>query len=438
MRKIFRVLILAGWLITALYATSARAATGEVVIMDVEGAINPVVADYVTRGLEYAEDVDAAACVIEIDTPGGLDDSMREIIQGILNSEVPVVVYVSPSGARAASAGTYIILSAHVAAMSPNTVIGAATPVSIGEEGEVEMSDEMRAKVTNDAAAYIRSLAETYGRNADWAERAVREGISATEEECLELGVIDIIASDLETLLADIDGKEVTLQNGDIVMLQTSGAEVDRFRMSWVEEFLHVITDPNIAYILLSLAMLGIFVEISNPGLIFPGVVGGICGILAFYSLGQLPVNWAGVLLIVLAFGLFVGEVLTTSFGLFTAGGVVSLVLGSLILFKGASPVFQVNPWLIVIVTVIVTALFAFVVSRVVWAHRRQASTGREELAGKRAVTRGVLDPEGVVFFKGELWNAVSDSGRIESGEEVIIQSVDGLLLHVAGKKLEE
>jgi membrane-bound serine protease (ClpP class) len=322
--------------------------------------------------------------------------------------------------------------------MSPNTVIGAATPVSIGEEGEVEMSDEMRAKVTNDAAAYIRSLAETYGRNADWAERAVREGISATEEECLELGVIDLIAPDLETLLADIAGKEVTLQNGDIVTLQTAGAGIDRFRMSWVEEFLHVITDPNIAYILLSLAMLGIFVEISNPGLIFPGVVGGICGIMAFYSLGQLPVNWAGVLLIVLAFGLFVGEVLTTSFGLFTAGGVVSLVLGSLILFKGASPVFQVNPWLIVTVTVTVAALFAFVVSRVVWAHRRQASTGREELSGKRAVARGVLDPEGVVFFKGELWNAVSESGRIESGEEVIIQSVDGLLLHVAGKKLEE
>jgi membrane-bound serine protease (ClpP class) len=438
MRRILRIIFITGWLVVALLAFGARAATPDIVVIQVEGAINPVVADYVTRGLEHAEDINASACIIEIDTPGGLDDSMREIIQGILNSEVPVVVYVSPSGARAASAGTYIILSAHVAAMSNNTVIGAATPVSIGEEGEVEMSDEMRAKVTNDAAAYIRGLAETHGRNADWAERAVREGISATEEECLELGVIDMIAPDLDTLIAQLDGREVTLLDGSLVTLQTAGAGIEWFEMTWGEEFLHVITDPNIAYVLLSLAMLGIFVEISNPGLIFPGVIGGICGILAFYSLGQLPVNWAGVLLIILAFGLFVGEVLTASFGLFTAGGVVSLVLGSLILFKGASPVFRVSPWLIAIITIIIAALFAFVVSRVVQAHRRQAATGREELVGKKAVVRVAVDPEGTVFFKGELWHAVSEQGRLEPGEEVIITSVDGLMLRVARKEKKE
>lgn len=434
MRKVFRILILIGLLLAVLLPATAQAATDDVVVLNVEGVINPVVADYINRGIEYAEDVNASACIIEMDTPGGLDDSMREIIQGILNSQVPVVVYISPSGARGASAGTYIAISAHVAAMANNTVIGAATPVSMSEEGEVEMSDEMKAKVVNDAAAYIRSLAETHGRNADWAERAVREGISATEEECLELGVIDMIAPDLDALIDQLDGREVTLLGDVTVTLETAGAGIDRFGMSWVEEFLHAITDPNIAYVLLSLAMLGIFVEISNPGLIFPGVIGVICGILAFYSLGQLPVNWAGVLFIILAFGLFVGEALTASFGLFTVGGVISLVLGSLILFKGASPVFFVSPWLIATVTVIIAGLFAFVVSRVVWAHRRQASTGREELSGKRAVTRSVLDPEGTVFFKGELWNAVSDSGRLEPGEEVVIISVDGLTLHVARK----
>lgn len=438
MRRILRLLLLTGWLVAALLTSGVQAATPDIVVMRVEGVINPVIADYVKSGLEHAEDVNASACIIEIDTPGGLDDSMREIIQEILNSEVPVVVYVSPSGARAASAGTYITLAAHVAAMAQNTVIGAATPVSIGEEGEVAMSDEMKAKVINDAAAYIRGLAETHGRNADWAERAVREGISATEEECLELGVIDMTAPDLETLIAQLDGRGVTMVNGGLVTLQTAGAGIERFELNWVEDFLHVISDPNIAYVLLSLAMLGIFVEISNPGLVFPGVVGGICGILAFYSLGQLPVNWAGVLLIILAFGLFVGEVLTTSFGLFTAGGVVALVLGGLFLFKGASPVFKVDWWLIAIVTIIIATLFAFVVSRVVWAHRRQATTGREELVGKKATVRTAIDPEGTVFFKGELWNAVSEQGRLAPGEEVIITGADGLVLQVAKKEKTE
>lgn len=438
MRKILRIILITGWLVAAFFTTTAEAATAEIVVMRVEGVINPVIADYVNRGLEHAGDVNASACVIEIDTPGGLDDSMRNIIQDILNSQVPVVVYVSPSGARAASAGTYIILAAHVAAMSTNTVIGAATPVSMGEEGEVQMSEEMKAKVINDAAAYIRGLAETHGRNADWAEKAVREGVSATEQECLALGVIDMIAPDLDTLIAQLNGREVTMLDGRTVTLQTEGAGIDRFNMNWVEEFLHVISDPNIAYVLLSLAMLGIFVEISNPGLIFPGVVGGICGILAFYSLGQLPVNWAGVLLIILAFGLFVGEVLTTSFGLFTAGGAVALFLGGLFLFKGASPVFKVSPWLITTVTIIIAALFAFVISRVVWAHRRQATTGREELVGKKATVRTALDPAGTVFFKGELWNAVAEKGPLPAGEEVVITRVDGLTLHVARKDKTE
>jgi membrane-bound serine protease (ClpP class) len=421
--------------VAAFFASNAQAATSTIVVLKVDGVINPVLADYLERGIEHAEDVQANACIIEMDTPGGLDTSMRDIIQNILNARVPIVVFVSPSGGRAASAGAYITLASHVAAMAPNTAIGAATPVQLGGDGEAEISDELKKKIINDAAAYIRSLAESHGRNADWAEEAVRKGVSITEQEALELNVIDMIAPDLDTLLVQLDGREVTLLGGNTVTLQTADTEIESIDMTVVEEFLFVISDPNIAFLLLSLAMLGIFVEITNPGLIFPGVVGGICGILAFYSLGQLPVNWAGVLLIVLAFGLFVGEVLTTSFGLFTAGGVVALVLGALILFPGGSPVFRINPWLIAIVALIIASLFAFVVTHVVRAHRRQAATGKEELAGKKAVVKVALDPEGMVFFKGERWNAVSETGdRLEPGEEVIITGVDGLVLHVTKK----
>jgi len=371
-----------------------------------------------------------------MDTPGGLDTAMRDIIQSIVNAEVPVVVYVSPAGARAASAGAYITLSAHVAVMAPNTAIGAATPVALGGDGEAAMSDEMKRKILNDAIAYIRDIAETHGRNADWAEKAVRDGVSATSQEALRLNVVDMVASDLDTLIAQLDGRQVTLIDGTAVTLNTQGAPINHVKMRLIEDFLYTIADPNIAYLLLSLAMLGIMVEIFNPGLIFPGVVGAISLLLAFFSLGVLPVNWAGVLLIALAFGLFVGEVLTTAFGLFTVGGVTALVIGSLILFKGGSPLFRVDPWLIAIVTVIIAAVFAFVVSRAIRAHRKQASTGREELIGKRAVVKVALAPEGTVFYKGERWAAISeDKGSIEPGEEVIITAVDGLTLHVIKKQ---
>ena len=244
-----------------------------------------------------------------------------------------------------------------------------------------------------------------------------------------------MVAPDLNSLVTQLDGKEVTLLDGTTVTMNTQEATINHVKMKLVEDFLYTIADPNIAFILMSLAMLGITVEIFNPGLIFPGVVGGISLLLAFYSLGVLPVNYAGVLLIVLAFGLFVGEVLTTTFGLFTAGGVVSLVIGSLILFKGASPVFQVDPWVIATVTIIIAALFAFVVNRVISAHRKQATTGREELVGKTAVVKVTLDPEGTVFFKGERWEAISDKGRIEPGEEVVITRVEGLRLQVTKKE---
>jgi membrane-bound serine protease (ClpP class) len=323
-------------------------------------------------------------------------------------------------------------MAGHVAVMAPNTAIGAAHPVSGSGE---DIPETMEEKIVNDAAAYIRSIAEAHGRNMEWAEKAVRESVSATEQEALELNVIDMVSPDLDTLIVQLDGRKVTMLDGREVTLQTQGATIIQNEMTLIEDFLYTIADPNIAYLLLSLASLGIMVEIFNPGLIFPGVVGAVSLLLAFYSLGVLPVNWAGVLLIVLAFGLFIAELLTVTFGVFTAGGVVSLVIGSLILFQGASPVFEVNRWLIAAVTIVITAVFAFVVNRAVSAHRRQAKTGREDLIGKKALVKVALDPEGTVFFKGERWTAISNSGRVEPGEEVIVTKVDGLMLYVTKKQ---
>ena len=434
MFKIIRILLLLGIIVVASIALTVQAAAPTVAVLQVKGAITPVLTDYIERGIEQAEEENAVACIIQLDTPGGLDNAMRDIVQEIVNARVPVVVYVSPSGARAASAGVFITMAAHVAVMAPNTAIGAASPVALGPEGEQQISETMKEKVLNDAAAYIRSIAQAHGRNMEWAEQAVREAVSATEQEALALNVIDMVAPDLDTLITQLDGREVTMLGGAVVTLNTSSAIIKNIDMNGIENFLYTISDPNIAFLLLSLATLGIFVEITNPGLIFPGVVGAISGILAFYSLGQLPVNIAGLLLIVLALGLFIAEVLTTTFGLFTAGGVISLVLGSLILFKGG-PVFEINRWLIATVAITLSVVLAFVVNRVIRAHRRQAATGREELAGKTALVRVALDPEGAVLFKGEHWTAVSEGGRIEPGEEVIINKVDSLKLYVTKKQ---
>jgi membrane-bound serine protease (ClpP class) len=435
MKKARRIILALVVILLALaMAAGVYAQAPHIDVLTIKGTINPVLVDYVKRGIEQAEDGNARALIIKLDTPGGLDSAMRDIIQYIDNSRVPVVVYVAPSGARAASAGLYILQSAHVAVMAPSTATGAATPIAMGEEGEVQMSDELKAKTLNDAIAYITAHANAHGRNAAWAERAVREGISANEREALELNVIDMIAPDLETLVAQLDGRQVTMVNGQQVTLQTQGVAIRDVPMRTVEKFLYTIADPNIAYVLMSLAMLGIMAEIFNPGLIFPGIIGGICLLMAFYSLGVLPVNYAGILFIVLAFGLFIGEVLTTSFGLFTVGGVVSLVIGSLLLFQGAPPLFRVDPWLIATVTIIISSALAFIIHRAISIHRKQATTGREELLGKKAVVRVALTPAGTVFYKGERWSAILESGEAKPGEEVIIDRVDGLTLYVKKK----
>ena len=436
MPKIIRILLLLGLLIAASISigTEAQAAGSRIDVLHVNGTINPALANYIERGINQAEEANAIACIIQLDTPGGLDTAMRDIVKDIVSAEVPVVVYVSPSGARAASAGVFITIAAHVAAMAPITNIGAAHPVALGTEGEAQMSPEMEEKGVNDAAAYIRTLASAHGRNMEWAEKAVRGSVSATEQEALELNVIDTVASDLNSLVRQLDGWEVTMRDGRVATLHTQEAEINHVQMSAIEDFMFTISDPNIAVILLSLAMLGITVEIFNPGLIFPGIFGGISAFLAAYSLGFLPINYAGIALIALAGGLFIAEVFTASFGLFTAGGVISLVFGFLILFSGRPTLFQPDVRVIAGIAVGISSVVAVIIYHVVRAHRRQATTGKEELPGKAAIVKVALEPEGTVLHEGELWTAILDEGKAKPGEEVIITRFDGLKLYVTKK----
>ncbi len=433
-KVIFKVLRLAFLIALAagiLLSATTSAATQSIHILHVEGTIVPIIADYIDRGITEAEDANATACIIELDTPGGLLGSTEEIVQTIMNADVPVVVYVSPRGAWAASAGTFITLSAHIAAMAPGTTIGAAHPVAGGGE---EMSEDEMKKVVEFSAKWMGTIAQERGRNIEEAQLAVTESKSFTDVDALNANLIDLRADNLEDLISQLNGRKVTLANGLEVTIDTTGYETTRNEMSFIEGFLHGISDPNIAYILLSIGSIGIIAEIYSPGMFFPGILGAISLLLAFYSLGVLDANLGGILLIVLAFGLFIGEVLTTTFGIFTAGGIVALVLGSLILFPEGGPLFQVSPWLIAVVTIIIVAVFAFVISRIIRAHRRQAFTGREELVGKTAVVKTALEPEGIVLFKGERWTAVSEKGRVKPGEEVMITKVDGLKLYVTKK----
>jgi membrane-bound serine protease (ClpP class) len=414
----------------AFVSSVVNADSSDIQILSVDGTIVPVVANYIGRGINRAESEGAVVCIIELDTPGGLLNATEDIVQRILNAKVPIVVYVSPSGSWAASAGTFITIAAHVAVMAPGTSIGAAHPVTVGEE----MPEEVSKKVTEYSSAWIRSIAEIRGRDPEQAELAVTESKSFTASEALEAGLIDFQADDLESLISQINGRKITLTSGKEVVIDTTDYVLSRNEMNSVERFLHVISDPNIAYILLTLATIGLITEISNPGLIFPGVVGGICLFLAFYSLGVLNAYWAGVLLILLAFGLFVAELFTPAFGILTAGGLVSLVFGSLVLFSHSSPAMEVNKGLIAGVTIVIAAFVTFVVGAVVRGQRRRAATGAEALVGKVAVAKTPLDPKGTVLVDGEHWTATVDSGKVELGEEVKITKVEGLKLIVSKK----
>src|SRR5216683_8359761 len=418
-----------------LFSTAAaQADRPEVVVSEIRGIINPVMAGYVDRVITDAEKTNAPAVVFYMDTPGGLSEAMREINLRILASRVPVIVYVGPDGARAGSAGVYISYAAHLVAMAPATNIGSATPVAMDTNGgEAQMSREMKNKVTNDAVAGIRSLAEQRGRDPDFAERAVREGANLQASEALKANVINYIAGDLPDLLRQMDGARVHVQNADVVM-HTAAAPTRRADMSALESFLLTITNPTIAYILLSMGSLGLLLELYNPGSIFPGVIGGICLLLAFYALGTLPLNFAGLALIAFGLLLFGLEPFLTSHGILAAGGATSFVAGSLLLINAPeAPYLQISVFAIAAVTVVLLGFFLVIVAAVLTSRRRKVVTGREGLLGATGVVRRELAPgsNGIVLVQGELWQAVAPDGRLAVDERVIVQAIDGLLLTV-------
>jgi len=402
-----------------------------VLVIKVGGVINPVSAEFIGKSIQRADKIHAEALVIELDTPGGLDTSMRSIIKDILNSTVPVITYVSPSGARAASAGVFIAMASHIAAMAVGTNIGAAHPVTIGEKMDKTMSE----KATNDAAAYIKSLAERNGRNAVWAEDAVRKSISATESEALKEHIIDVISKDTDGLLKAVDGRKVTTVSGEKT-LRTAQAVIVREEMGFRYKILDFISDPSVAYMLMLLGFYGLFFEFTNPGSIFPGVAGAIFLILAFYSFQTLPVNYAGLLLIILALILFILEVKIISHGVLAIGGIVSMVIGSLMLFESPAPFLKLSIYLI-LPAVIVTALFFLLTVRLAYrASRRSPVTGSEGLVGLEGKAAADITKEGgMVRVRGEIWSAFSEEA-IQKGEAVVISAVSGLKIKVKKKEV--
>lgn len=421
------------YLFVGLLAASsfAGAASGDadsrVVVIEVEGTIVPVVSQYIERGIEMASQTGADACVIKLNTPGGLLTATEDIVSAIMNADVPVITYVAPKGAWAASAGTFITLASHVAVMTPGTTIGAAHPVS--GDGQ-EIPEYQMEKITEFSAKWMRTIAEDRNRNIEEAVLAVTESKSFTDTQALEANLVDFRADSLSAVLEQVDGREIALADGRVVFLNTRDAGIQTVDMTAFERFLHTVTDPNVAYILFTLATIGLITEISNPGLIFPGVVGAICLILAFYALGVLDAYWGGVALIVLAVGLFIAEYFTTSFGGLTAGGVAALVLGSIILFS-RTPGIEVNRGLIAGVAAGATLFSVFILGAVIRGQRRAATTGSEGMIGKTALAKTPLAPRGTVLAGGELWAAVAEDESVEQGDEVTILAVDHLQLRV-------
>ena len=461
MRQLLAVLVVT--LAAALLHGETR---DKAILLRVNDAIGPAIADYIERGLEKAHDAGAEIVIIQLDTPGGLDLSMRSIIRATIASPVPVAIHVAPPGARAASAGTYMMYAAHVAAMAPGTNLGAATPVQMGglpgmeppekpapgaapdktdseavdEDAGVDEdqdapkdplsnADAMTKKIVNDAAAYIRSLAEMRGRNAEWAEQAVREGVSLSSEQALEAGVIDIIAGDVADLLQQVDGRTVSLQSGERT-LDTGGLIVEAIEPDWRNELLAIITNPNIAYILMLLGIYGLFFELANPGYVLPGVIGGVSLLLALYALQVLPVNYAGLGLMFLGVALIVGELFMPSFGILGIGGIVSFVLGSILLFDRESGNIAVSMPLIIAVSVLSAGFFLIVIRSLYASRHRPVVTGAEELIGAMGTIAADFSGTGIIYVHGEQWNAQSDT-PMRGGDNARVTGRDGLILQV-------
>jgi membrane-bound serine protease (ClpP class) len=410
----------------ALIAQSAHAGQGAAMVIELEGTINPGTAQFVEKGLERAQREGYTVAIIRLDTPGGLDTSMRTIVKSILNSSIPVVVYVAPRGARAASAGVMITVAAHIAAMAPQTNIGAAHPVSA--DGK-EISKTMSEKVVNDMVAYVRSIAKERGRNQDWVEKAIRESVSITADVAVRENVVDLVAQDMDDLLDLLEGREVVIDKANIT-LKTKGSRLVYVKPGWRDRILNTISNPNIAYILMMIGMAGIYFELAHPGAIFPGVIGAISLILAFFAFQTLPVNYAGLMLIGLAIIFFIAEIKVASYGLLSLAGLISLTLGSVMLFEDAA----VSLKLMMPTIVLIGGFFVGIAYVAFKAFRRAPKGGMEGLMGETGVVEEKIDPVGLVFAHGERWKASSDEVA-EEGETVEIIGSKGLELVVRKQK---
>lgn len=419
----FTMSIIISLLVCAALATAA----GEKIrLVGIHDPVTPVTARFLQRNLQEAARMGDRMVLIEMDTPGGLDTAMREIVKDVMASPVPVVVYVAPSGARAASAGAIIAMAADVAAMAPGTNIGAAHPVSLGEKSA---DKTMEAKVVNDAEAYAEGIAHQRGRNEELARRMVRESISLSAEKALEGRLIDLIARDRGDLLRQLEGRGFS-RNGREQVLKLKDADIVPMEMGAVERVLNAISNPNVAYVLMLLGMVGLYFELSNPGVILPGAIGGICLILAFFAFQTLPFNYAGILLILLGLILFIAEIKIVSHGMLTVAGMCAMVLGSLMLFESPDPYLRLSRSVILVTVLATGAFFTVVVAKALSAHRLSPATGREGLVGQEGVTETGLAPDGKVFVRGEYWDAWCDE-PIKAGCRVRVLEVDGMRLKV-------
>lgn len=414
------------------------------VVLEINGVIGPATSDYLQRSLRKAAAEDAVLVIVRLNTPGGLDTAMRDMIQAIITSPIPVVTYVAPGGARAASAGTYLLYASHIAAMAPATNVGAATPVQIasplspaGDEPDKESArrkgeesgDPMTRKIINDAVAYIQGLAKMRGRNGEWAEKAVREAASLPAEEALTLGVIDVVAKDIDDLLSQIQGRSVAVAGQERV-LQTSGLTIEEMEPDWRSKLLAIISDPNVAYILMLVGIYGLIYEFANPGMVLPGVAGAICLLLALFAFQVMPVNYAGVGLIILGIAFMVGEALVPSFGALGIGGIIAFVMGSVILLETDVPGYGISLKLIAAVSLTSAAFFIFVIGMAVKARRRPVVSGREELLGGIGTVLQDFEHEGRIRIHGEMWNARS-AVPLRQGQQVRVLGMEGLVLRV-------
>jgi membrane-bound serine protease (ClpP class) len=399
-----------------------------VLVAKLDGAINPAAETFIKRGIERAEENNAECFIVQLNTPGGLLESTRDIVGDFLESRIPVVVYVAPAGARAGSAGVFVTMAAHIAAMAPGTNIGAAHPIVI--QGKMDSIESQKA--TNDAAAFIRTIAEKRNRNLEWAEEAVRESKSITETEALKKDVIDLIAKNLDDLLAQIDGKRIETVSGTKA-LHTKGARIEYIEMGWSEKFLDIVSDPNFLLIFIMLGSAGLLLELYNPGSIFPGIIGVISYILAFYSMHVLPINYAGLALIIFSIVLFLLEIKIVSHGMLAIGGAVSLFLGSIMLIRPSSGLeFVQISWFVIIATVAIsTFFFVFLLGLGLKVQRRKPTTGTEGLVGEIGEAYTPLEPEGTVRVHGEFWHAESTGGAVAKGERIRVIEIHNLKLKV-------